>query len=181
MRFADRVQIHYFNGGALTDGNVLRRFREMKQEMSGVLRNLSSHVENIWVPRRRAIVMSQMAGQKIQFSDNTPQFSQNGGAVPAGYQLTLSAPEGKVYYTVDGADPRRPGAMVETGKTVLSGNAEKWAMVPSVDNGGNELGKTWHGGKSRLTMTTGTVVTTVSVTTKTLITTRTSASMLIPR
>ena len=52
-----------------------------------------------------------------------------------------------MYYTVDGADPRRPGAMVETGKTVLSGNAEKWAMVPSVDNGGNDLGKTWHGGK----------------------------------
>ena len=147
MRFADRVQIHYFNGGALTDENVLRRFREMKEEMSGVLKNLSSHVETTWVPRRRAIVMSQMAGQKIQFSDNTPQFSQNGGAVPTGYQLTLSAPEGEVYYTLDGADPRRPGAMEETGKTVLQGNAEKWAMVPSADNGGNDLGKTWHGGK----------------------------------
>ena len=115
--------------------------------MSRVLRNLCSHVETTFVPRRRAIVMSQMAAQKIQFSDNTPQFSQNGGAVPAGYQLSLSAPEGEVYYTVDGADPRRPGAMVETGKTVLSGNAEKWAMVPSMDNGGNDLGKTWHGGK----------------------------------
>ena len=146
MRFADRVQIHYFNGGALTDENVLRRFREMKVEMSGVLGNLNSHVETTWVPRRRAIVMSQMAGQKIQFSDNAPQFSQNGGAVPTGYQLTLSASEGEVYYMVDGADPRRPGAMVETGETVLSGNAVKWAMVPSADNGGNDLGKTWHGG-----------------------------------
>ena len=69
MRFADRVQIHYFNGGALTNENVLRRFREMKETMSVALRNLNTQVESTWVPRRRDIVMSQMASQKIQFSN----------------------------------------------------------------------------------------------------------------
>ena len=146
MRFADRVQIHYFNGGALTDENVLRRFREMKEEMSGVLGNLSSHVETTWVPRRRAIVMNQMAAQKIQASENAPQFSQDGGAVPAGYRLTLTAPDGEIYYTLNGSDPRRPGEVAETGKTILAGDADKWALVPSSDNGGDTLGNRWRGG-----------------------------------
>ena len=147
MRFADRVQIHYFNGGALTDENVLRRFREMKEEMSGVIRNMNSTVERTWVPRRRAIVMSQMASQNIQASDNAPQFGQDGGAVPAGYRLKLTAPEGEIYYTLNGTDPRRPGEVAETGKTILAGDAEKWALVPSADNGGNALGNQWRGGR----------------------------------
>ena len=113
MRFADRVQIHYFNGGALTNENVLRRFREMKETMSVALRNLNTQVESTWVPRQRDIVMSQMASQKIQFSDNAPQFSQNGGAVPGGYKLKLTAPAGDIYYTLDGSDPRKPSAVAE--------------------------------------------------------------------
>ena len=147
MRFADRVQIHYFNGGALTDENVLRRFLEMKEELSDVIRNMNTTVERTWVPRRRAIVMSQMAAQKIQASDNAPQFSQDGGAVPAGYSLKLSAPDGEIYYTLNGSDPRRPAEVAETGKTVLTGSAEKWALVPSADNGGNALGNKWRGGR----------------------------------
>ena len=146
MRFADRVQIHYFNDGALTDENVLRRFREMKEQISGVLRNLNSSVETSWVPRRRAIVMGQMATQNIQASDNAPQFSQSGGAIPAGYSLKLMSPDGEIYYTLDGSDPRRPGEVAETGKTILAGSAEKWALVPSSDNGGDTLGNRWRGG-----------------------------------
>ncbi len=145
MRFADRVQIHYFNGGALTDENVLSRFREMKEEMSGVLKNLNSSVERSWVPRRREIVMNQMASQKIQFSENVPQFSRNGGAVFSGYPLNLTSLEGDIYYTMDGSDPRKPNAVTETGKVVLSGNAEKWVLVPSVQNGGSKLNSTWRG------------------------------------
>ena len=145
MRFADRVQIHYFNGGALTDENVLSRFREMKEEMSGVLKNLNSSVESSWVPRRREIVMNQMASQKIQFSENVPQFSRNGGAVFSGYPLNLNSLEGDIYYTMDGSDPRKPGAVTETGKVVLSENAEKWVLVPSVQNGGSKLNSTWRG------------------------------------
>ena len=147
MRFADRVQIHYFNGGALTDENVLRRFLEMKEEMSGVIRSMNTTVETSWVPRRRAIVMSQMAAQNIQASDNAPQFSQNGGPIPAGYRLRLTAPQGEIYYTFDGSDPRRPGEVAETGKNILLGSAEKLALVPSADNGGNKLSSTWRGGK----------------------------------
>lgn len=37
-----------------------------------------------------------------------PNFSQHGGAVPAGYSLTISNPggAGTIYYTLDGSDPR---------------------------------------------------------------------------
>ena len=146
MRFADRVQIHYFNSGALTDENVLRRFREMKEQMSGVLKNLNSSVESSWVPRRREIVMGQMASQKIQFSENIPQFNRNGGAVSSGYPLSITSLEGDIYYTMDGSDPRKPGAVTETGKAIITGNAEKSVLVPSVQNGGSKLNSTWRGG-----------------------------------
>ena len=146
MRFADRVQIHYFNGGALTDENVLRRFLEMKEELSGVIRNMNTTVERTWVSRRRNIVMNQMSTQKIQASYNAPQFVQDGGVVPTGYRLKITAPEGEIYYTLNGTDPRRPGEMAEVGKTILDGDAEKWVLVPSSDNDGNTLGNKWRGG-----------------------------------
>jgi len=91
--------------------------------------------------------MNQMAAQNIQASENAPQFSQDGGAVPAGYRLTLTAPDGEIYYTLNGSDPRRPGEVAETGKTILAGDADKWALVPSSDNGGDTLGNRWRGGR----------------------------------
>ena len=89
--------------------------------------------------------MNQMASQKIQFSENVPQFSRNGGAVFSGYPLNLTSLEGDIYYTMDGSDPRKPGAVTETGRVVLTGNAEKWVLVPSVQNGGSKLNSTWRG------------------------------------
>jgi hypothetical protein len=38
-----------------------------------------------------------------------PQFSRNGGPITPGFLLTVSAPVGPVYYTLDGSDPRLPG------------------------------------------------------------------------
>ena len=38
-----------------------------------------------------------------------PTLSQNGGMVAENYQLSMSAGQGNVYYTLDGSDPRAPG------------------------------------------------------------------------
>ena len=38
-----------------------------------------------------------------------PTFSQNGGLVANGFQLNMTAPQGGVYYTADGSDPRALG------------------------------------------------------------------------
>ena len=110
LRFADRVQKHYFNGGVLTDENIELRHRELAEQMKHVLPDMSPHIGEIWIPRRRAIVMEQMASIDLQRSENAPRFSRHGGIVPADFKLTLTAPVGRVRYTTDGTDPREPDA-----------------------------------------------------------------------
>jgi len=41
-----------------------------------------------------------------------PTFNTNGGAVPEGFQITISGTNGTIYYTTDGADPRASGGAV---------------------------------------------------------------------
>src|SRR5256885_5715889 len=41
-----------------------------------------------------------------------PAFNQFGGNVPSGFQLTMSAPAGTIYYSRDGSDPRLYGGAV---------------------------------------------------------------------
>ena len=61
--------------------------------------------------------MSQMASQKIQFSDNA-QFSQNGGAVPGSYKLNwLRLP---ATFITRSTDLIKPGTVAESGKTIFS-------------------------------------------------------------
>jgi hypothetical protein len=41
-----------------------------------------------------------------------PTFNTNGGAVPDGFQVTISGTNGTIYFTTDGADPRASGGAV---------------------------------------------------------------------
>ena len=110
LRFADRVQKHYFNGGVLTDENIALRHLELAGQMKHVLPDMSPHIGEVWIPRRRAIVMEQMASIDLQRSENAPRFSRHGGIVPADFKLTLTTPAGRVRYTTNGTDPRGPDA-----------------------------------------------------------------------
>jgi len=46
-----------------------------------------------------------------------PTFSQNGGVVASGFQLTMTASQGGVYFTTDGSDPRASGGTPAAGST----------------------------------------------------------------
>ena len=37
-----------------------------------------------------------------------PQFNQHGGLVQSGFELSLRADQGPIYYTLDASDPRHP-------------------------------------------------------------------------
>jgi hypothetical protein len=50
-----------------------------------------------------------------------PRFGQNGGEVVAGFLLTMSAPSGTVYYTIDGSDPRIPGGGISAKAIAYNG------------------------------------------------------------
>ena len=55
-------------------------------------------------------------------SIDAPSFNQHGGQVPEGFQLEFSASTGTRYYTLDGADPRDPGALIYSGPITLNDN-----------------------------------------------------------
>jgi hypothetical protein len=64
----------------------------------------------LWADTRAANVRAQLTQPWIP----RPQFNQTGGEVVAGFNLTMFAPSGAVYYTIDGTDPRAPGGTVAT-------------------------------------------------------------------
>ena len=65
QRFAEHVDTHFFNGGALTDENILLRFEELRSEMAGALPDMDTDIRDIWVPERRGIVLQQFASQGL--------------------------------------------------------------------------------------------------------------------
>jgi hypothetical protein len=60
--------------------------------------------------------LKQWIRQRIEWMDQEfmlpPSFSMRGGTVNRGAKLELRARKGKVYYTLDGSDPRAPGGAI---------------------------------------------------------------------
>jgi hypothetical protein len=83
--------------------------------------NAVANVEG-WISGRTATVLDQLKRWGLFPSFNGPQFKlgttvTQGGQVPLGSQLTITVAAGtpagaKVYYTLDGSDPRRPDGSI---------------------------------------------------------------------
>src|SRR5207244_7216216 len=52
LLFADRVEKHFSNGGALSKARVVERFQQMQQTLSKVIPQMNSSIVTSWVPRR---------------------------------------------------------------------------------------------------------------------------------
>lgn len=143
LRWADRVHRHFYNGGSMEDARNLERFEEMRTQLSAVLPGMSTSIRNTWVPQRRAIIIQDMKDEDLFRSDDAPSFNQLGGSVAPGFQLTMNAPGGDIFYTVDGSDPRAPLDPGAGGfsRVLLAENAAKRVLVPT----NNTLGTTWTG------------------------------------
>ncbi len=158
MRFADHVQKHFFNGGALTLEANTNRFIAKLVQITKAIRAYSarwgdavtptapfgeSHWTNAiqvalnWFPPRGNIVLGQLLADNLYSAINAPIFSSYGGFVPPDAQLTLTQtnPAGTIYFTTDGSDPRRvggdvaPGALPYTAPVAIGGNAVVNARV----------------------------------------------------
>jgi hypothetical protein len=73
-----------------------------------------------YCPQRTGVVINQyVQNDWYQTTLKAPTFSQEGGAVPQGYGLTIdngiNTGNGVIYYTVDGVDPRKAGGAVAQG------------------------------------------------------------------
>jgi hypothetical protein len=135
LRFADHVQRHMFNGGALTHEAVTNRFMRKANQITRAMIAYSARwgdavreppynindwhaqihfVVSNWFPARPAILLAQLRTDNLWPAVAAPAFSQLGGDVPEGYALEMlhTNATGAIFFTLDGSDPRAIGGGV---------------------------------------------------------------------
>ena len=148
LKFADAVEKHFYNGGAMTPEAAQRLYHQRAEEINLVTRVESArwgdnqidnglrkrYTRQDWInvrdnlyeshfPARTENVLEQMERIGMFEPGQAPQFyvnnvPQHGGAIAAGISLSMTAPEGTIYYTTDGSDPRLAfGAVAEHAQT----------------------------------------------------------------
>ena len=141
IRFADRLQKHFFNGGALTPAATKARWMKYANDLDraiiaesarwgdtkGTLYTRDNHwlteqsrLYNTYFPGRSNTVFN--AYNSLFPNTDAPVFRVNGtpqygGEIPSGSTLTITATSGTIYYTVDGSDPRLEGGAINTAST----------------------------------------------------------------
>ena len=134
LRVADHVQKHFFNGGVLTPSVARSLFMKRKDQIELAVvaesarwgdakrstpftrdvewRAAVNNILNNYLPQRTDIVLNQLKVKSLYPTLAAPAYSQHGGNVEGGYALSISAPVGTLYYTLDGTDPRLAGGAV---------------------------------------------------------------------
>jgi hypothetical protein len=132
--FRDRAYKHLLHNGALTNLNAraVLEFREnqirtaivgetarwqpgaatfLPWDRDGEWQTELNRMKNTFFPARCAAVLSQLRTNGW-YPVDPPEFGVYGGSVPMNYKVTLTAPSGAIYVTVDGTDPRQPGGAI---------------------------------------------------------------------
>ncbi len=155
LHFADRVHRHFYNGGTLTPEANVARFNARRETIDLAIiaesarwggANLNRNdqwlpevnwIVNSYFPARSDEVLGQFRRQNWYPETAAPLYSQNGGHVPAGFELIMSNPNGagEIHYTTDGSDPRLPIRLSAPGGavTLIQENAAKRVLIPTED------------------------------------------------
>ncbi|TVR46575.1 MAG: hypothetical protein EA425_17025 [Puniceicoccaceae bacterium] len=145
LRFADRVQKHYFGDGALTAAASGARFQKLADSVDRAMVGESARWgywstsgtiltrENHWLTERNRLLQEyfpQRTGRSLQqFRDlglfpstSAPALTPAGGPAEPTLRPRLTAGQGAIFYTTDGSDPRlRGGAISPTAQLTPSG------------------------------------------------------------
>jgi hypothetical protein len=79
---------------------------------------------NNYFPGRTNVVLNQFVARSWATTLTAPIFTNYGGTVPEGTQVTISKPAGgTLYYTLDGSDPRAVGGGISPNAIAVSGNS----------------------------------------------------------
>ncbi|MHC4243872.1 MAG: lamin tail domain-containing protein, partial [Planctomycetota bacterium] len=137
--FADRINKHFYNNGALSAENINSRFLELQDQMSGVITNMNTYVIDTWVPNRLDIFLAScikeglftIAGPTFKIND----FYQHGGHISASDTLAITSTGrfNTFYYTLDGSDPQFQGLPQQNTNdtTLVYENDDKQVFVSS--------------------------------------------------
>jgi len=165
-RFADRVHEYFFNNGPLTPDAAEQRLMARAAEIHlaiiaesarwGDARSFTPRTrDDDWLPAvykivndyiqaspytRTDVVLNQFEGRSWYPGLVAPTFNQHGGQVAPEFELTISAPWGSIYYTLDGTDPREIGGSISGDASVFDGTpitfSESTRVLARVYSGG---------------------------------------------
>ncbi|MGY8649159.1 MAG: CotH kinase family protein, partial [Verrucomicrobiales bacterium] len=151
--FADRVQRHFFNEGALTFGKtsavldfhagfVDRAVVGESARWGDLLRPGNPYDRSDWLGEvlnlRRNYLSQRLVTALRQFENDglypdvgAPVFQpQHGGQVAIGTPVTLTAdPLGTIYYTLDGSDPRLAGGALSGSALEFAGSLQEKIVI----------------------------------------------------
>lgn len=140
LRFADLAHKHLFNDGALTAENAAAMYRRLMDEVDQAIRGESArwgdnkrespftrsdwlstqhNVLDNFFPQRGPILLEQLKVRDLYPNVDAPEFAQHGGPISITQHIHLHAPEGKIYYTLDGSDPRLAGGALSASAQLL--------------------------------------------------------------
>ena len=127
MLFADHVQRHFFNEGALVADTRIARYTELAETIRPSIKlaearwdrttrdtfetDVADRTAN-WFPDRVTTVIDHFRSQNLFPSIDAPEYSHHGGSVSPTTQVTMATVADSIYYTLDGSDPRLPGGTV---------------------------------------------------------------------
>jgi hypothetical protein len=148
LRFADHVQKHFFNGGALTPAATSAMYQARMNEVDAPNASAMIAESARWGDNRRAgnsytranwfayqqrllseyfpvrtnNVVNQLRTRGVFPSLAAPNFSSYGGTFAGPVNLTITNPgAGIIYYTIDGSDPRLVGGALNPAAIAYSG------------------------------------------------------------
>ena len=168
MLFADHTYRHLFNGGPATSEASYARYKKLADQIELAIIAESArwgdqsrsrpytladwqasrdYILGTYMPRRPAIVLGQLRSAGLYPSIDPPAFNingqpQHGGQIPSIHVLSMTAPLGTIYYTIDGNDPRLPTQQnIISNVTLVAENVAKRVIVPS-----SSISSNWKGG-----------------------------------
>jgi hypothetical protein len=152
-RFANHVYKHFFDGGACTPEASLARIQARKKQIDLAIiaesarwgdskREPAFTRDNEWLeavnyiiedflPDRTNVVLNQLRSKGWYPPSDPPAFNSGSELVSKGFQLTMTAPRGQIYYTTDGTDPYQPLDASTSYSYLITENAAKKVLVPT--------------------------------------------------
>ncbi len=167
MKFADRVNKYFWNGGLLTAEQNIQRWMARADQIDLAIiaesarwgdakrhpprtkddwEGQNDYMVNTFFPRRNQIVINQMRSVNMFPDPALVSFNRHGGEVIPGFELLMlqsNGTSGTIYYTLDGKDPclqpTQQGTTTST--TLVTENASKRVIVPA-----RSIINNWKGG-----------------------------------
>lgn len=78
------------------------------------------YLKTIFFPQRHTKLIEQLKKHAGWWPADPPNVSPAGGTLPVGTPIALSSRTGKVYFTLDGSDPRLPGGKINPAARTLT-------------------------------------------------------------